>query len=284
MSLILGKHSESGQAQILMALVMGFAIFVGAFFALEYAQKTSTSQVMNVRKSEIRGALDAAVKHAAYLYHHESSCDPVKLNQKLARMALNGSIGQNPGLWQMDVTINPLQPPIRVAFSAATRYTWTNTVDPSLLFNPGTSQDAIVEVWARSGNVRLSQSAILVNNCTYPCNQLAGQDGYCMQNTALITPEILYGTINDPAAYGLNACQGSTLGDLTQDGVIDVRDILVFRNYLRSGSTAGSTTSTLLGGPGISCADFNNDALVDEIDLSILEKALRGYLHTLPTM
>ena len=163
---------------------------------------------------------------------------------------------------------------------------------------------------------RLVQRAALLNTCTHPCSVSPNENnralGVCdstMENTHA------YHRIVDPASFGnlpecitgqrrvgnidTNYCND---GDMEDD--IDPIDITVLRNYILSGSQQGSCALYLHGNiPGqfsipcvdstgstcndgaaanIPCGDLNSDQSIDEVDLSILEKILRGYLNGVP--
>jgi hypothetical protein len=63
-----------------------------------------------------------------------------------------------------------------------------------------------------------------------------------------------------------------------------VADLLILRNYLRTAETAGSCGALLAGTRDCSsCADLNQDGQVNDIDLGVMEKALKGYLYWVPT-
>lgn len=93
------------------------------------------------------------------------------------------------------------------------------------------------------------------------------------------------GDLNAPPGYAL------------PDGIINTTDLFLLKNYVRSGDPSGATPSPIPVGPpmpfnGVThvgqagsrpCADFNGDSLVNETDLHLLEKYLRGYLFWLPT-
>jgi hypothetical protein len=58
-------------------------------------------------------------------------------------------------------------------------------------------------------------------------------------------------------------------------GGISIQDRVIFQNYLKTGDTIG-----VLNSVGPTCMDVNFDQIVNETDLNILEKMLKGYLYT----
>ena len=108
-------------------------------------------------------------------------------------------------------------------------------------------------------------------------------------------PGIAFHRINTPAAFpdaaGVGSCGANRYGDIacgeglaTTDGRITLDDWTVLRNYLRSGSLAGAETAAgVLCNPSYPiCADLNQDRLINEADLSVMTKFMRGYIHRLP--
>jgi hypothetical protein len=207
-----------------------------------------------------------------------------------------------------------------VSFGPVTRIKWRgnlaapNNVDPTvtgITYNQGTSQDAAIQVWTTFGTQRVTQVAALINNCTYPCS--AGPPGFVSdQCTRAWDPEIAFHRIDTPAAFptgvnqlaGVQTCVGGLGGRVrgqvklaagaactpappfgncvggacaAAPNTVTIDDVVTLKNYLRSGDWAGSCSNILTA-----CGDLNNDGVVDEMDLNILEKVLRGYLYWIP--
>ena len=173
------------------------------------------------------------------------------------------------------------------------------------LDQPGRSMDAMIEVWTTTtGNVRVQQRAMLINNCSYLCS--TSGTSFCPAKVVGVHDDgVVYHRIEGPANWpdvgtALRACRGGRrVGDVDASDCaaghadrIDVADLVVLRNHLRTGTYAGTCDGIMndaggacgacnSGGAG-SCGDINGDGLVDETDLNILEKILRGYLNVTP--
>ncbi len=305
-----GGGGEAGQAQILSAVMLGIVMLTASLYSLQHAQQTSEWQVKSTKRMEMRSALDLAIKHAAYLYHFESGCDPVVLNDKLAYLNLDGSqkvpTAADPfgTLRQMNVTVNSIT--YRVAFGPLSRLTWTGNASPVAdpviaSYLPSLSQDVLFEVWTSAVRNRVVRRAVFINTCTHPCSSVVANSSPCeIQRDR----SIAYHRITTPGTFpggsaaspdtsiwgagGRRCGPGSAraIGDVTATaGTLDVYDLVVLQTYLRSGDVRGSGgSSVLVGAAGVTaCGDLNNDQLVDERDLNIVEKILRGYLYWTPS-
>lgn len=286
------RRQESGQAQILIALAMSTVMISAAYYTLERTQKAGETAIRQMKLSEARAALDGAIQFAAYLYQFQSGCDPVLFNEKLSRLNLDGSLLESgtssPTIRQMDVSVNFTA--FRIAFGPVTRIDWVgSTDDPSVPNEVGTSQDALIETWTTSQSTRFIQRAVLINNCTYPCSTSLSSSGYCV---AASDAAIAYHQI-DPHSFPIPSCGGTgstgvaggAIGGTSSYGIVDsldqvinVPDLIVLRNYLRSGQTEGSVGEFVIK----ECADVNQDGMLNEIDLNLIEKLLRGYINYIP--
>src|SRR5688500_5403794 len=85
-------RGESGQGQILGAMAIGTTLLSAALFALQHSQQTAKLQIKGSDRGEMRLALDSAVRHAAQIFRNDAGCDPIILNERLARIELDGSI------------------------------------------------------------------------------------------------------------------------------------------------------------------------------------------------
>lgn len=198
----------------------------------------------------------------------------------------------------------------------------TSAPDPSLPASGptiGVSQDASLQVWTTDGYQRVTENVVFINDCSYSCAPEAA--AATANPTALWAPSAdqcltatdsavayhdVYKIKSFPGAYpapvgfaqpgvACAAVPARNLGNIKVQSLappnpptscapvpapasdsLNIDDIIALKNYLRSQDTAG-TCLTLTA-----CADVNKDGLVDETDLSILEKVLRGYLYWLP--
>ncbi|HTL12508.1 MAG TPA: dockerin type I domain-containing protein [Bdellovibrionota bacterium] len=332
------RLDRSGQSQILMALSVGITMLTAALYALDYAQQSSRLTIRGGMRSEMRKATDAVVAHLSQIYHNDAACDPIQLNERLARLKFDGSVAQQPTYpaapkfppdgtadytafnRYMDVSLNNVLYRVSVGpVSQVSRKDGQNFINSD---TPGNQMDAMVEVWTSRGTIKVLQRAVFINNCSYPCAILdpatgAGVTGFCPPRAAGSGPDyddwVAYHSILNapewpvpsPAAQDqLKTCRGNrrvgsvdTL-DCAKSDVINVADLWVLRNYIRNGLPAGTCTDLMLpiGTSGVacpcasggasatvgSCGDLNGDGHVDEVDLNILEKILRGYLNTSP--
>ncbi|MCC7441220.1 MAG: hypothetical protein IT285_06295 [Bdellovibrionales bacterium] len=317
-------RDECGQTQILMSAVIGAALFTGALYSLDYTQRTTALQTKSVRRGEIRAALDVAIKHAAQIYRNEAGCDPVHLNERLARIQTDGSLAPAPETvatgalpsfppaviydttWTrtMDVAISGTDYP--VTFGPVSQVSRSDGQNFVVADSPQGPMDAMVEVWTSrslgpgpNDGIRVAQRAVLINNCVYLCSRVAPNE-FCPAKSALSHDDgVVFHALT--GADSLPACSGGrrvgnvdTLGCPAVTNRVDVTDLHILRNHIRSGALAGTCEGLLATGggpcpagcaagpPARSCGDLNADLLVDEIDLNILEKILRGYLNTAP--
>jgi len=181
------------------------------------------------------------------------------------------------------------------------------TVDPTTGdYQSGTSQDALIEVSTTDGKMRVVERAVLINNCSYPC---AYTDVGATNCSVAQNPAVSYHIIDSPDVfpnagttaapyetqtwYGGSRCgDGRHFGDLRgadltpsePDGKVGVDDLHTLRDYLRDGTTPFASESVIIGNGSslYGCGDLNLDWQVNEVDLGILEKALRGYLLWVP--
>jgi len=320
--------NESGQSQILAALFLTSAMLTGTLFALERATTLRIDTIKGGRALEMRAALDGAIQHASLIFRGDAACDPRILDRKLGLLdpeKLDGTLVEDEsdlsnagkaGTRQMNVKTNGRT--YRVSFGAVTRVEWRSSVDPGVLnkdptmsgsppsYNSGVSQDAQVEVWTTDGFSRVSQKAVLINNCSYPCaDQVTGASN-C---NAPKNPSMAFHALPDAAVYPndgeleppyesetwygrIRCASGGFFGDLrgpasnpTQpDGEIGVDDLHALKEFLRNGTSEFVPVSSIVGDGHqfYGCGDLNLDWQVNELDLGILEKQLRGYLFWVP--
>jgi len=311
-------EKKSGQVQLLTAAVMTLVAVASALSIMDFTIRNFQSRSQIAKRTEMRSALREAIKHAYYIYYNESSCDPVVLDSKLSRLdpvALDGTIletfpaaGTGPRR-HMNVQVGSHT--YLVSFGAVERLAWDGNsipaADPTIQniagvdrYFEGTSQDAVLEVSTSNfSRIKMSQRAALINNCSHPCsytesgNCEVASDRAVSYHRILDPPNFAFGTttVVSPddtiwGAAGKKCFDTRYFGDLTSavDSQVCLGDLAILKNYLRSGDFAGSSTDILIGAGGVDgCADFNSDGLVNEIDLNILEKVLRGYIYWLPS-
>ncbi len=156
---------------------------------------------------------------------------------------------------------------------------------------------------------KVQQYVILLNTCNNPCRQDQTESGCNRQTTNLSAvyyqmpsnASLIPAAITAPST---RFCQGvaSQRGNLnTGAGLfIDIFDLTILKTYLRSGGVLESSQAIIEGlpigglpGPGAvfgdgnvifpqACADLNRDGRINETDLNIMEKYLRGYINWLP--
>jgi hypothetical protein len=287
-------RNEKGQSQILMAAGIGIAMTTGAMYLLQYVQQTQRSQLRSNFRSEMRSALDTALKQAAVWYRDEASCDPEIFHQKLYYSAAGrtGLQSTRPasGVTRRGMTVVVNGRPYWVQFGRVAR-----------VGGHPESTEVTLDAWTTHLGMRVDQKAVFLDVCSWPCAYTDGETGGpCLATDPLrkdqfhqVTapqsfPKDATGNV-DPTSWdsqGSHQCSApNRLGFLTGSGKIDVSSLLVLRNYLRSGDL---TSAVPLSPPSSSfdprsCADFDGDGLVNEVDLAILEKYLRGYIYSLPT-
>lgn len=306
--------SIKGQSQLIGAVAMAAIMLTLALYSLQFAERTSKTGIQTTQRTEMRSALESAIRFASHVYHSESGCDPVLLEQRLDNLLYDGSIGVVAPTGQVGPTGQTTRT-LRIAVNDTQTYfvtfdpvqsISTPTPAPSTI---GTSMDSTVTVWTEhyaSSTVggqtqqKVSQSATLLNNCTYPCTNPidATEQGVCLTSATPLDNAAAYQTRDVSAASGTGVCFGSRKrGDLnnnsadctspgtTGDNQVGVNDLRILREYLRSGVIQRSCAAILegTGDPRTSCADLNRDGLVNEQDLNIMEKFLRGYLPEIPT-
>jgi len=139
--------------------------------------------------------------------------------------------------------------------------------------------DIVVSMSAKpdGAQVRYDQDIILINTCTNPAVVANANPIANVPILGIITNIASYraeATSSDPAGSFSTAGQNVCLGDVNGDSTVGPGDVLLLRNYLRSAEISTGTSLT-----NIDCTDMNNDGLIDEIDLNILQKSLKGYLY-----
>ena len=321
---------ESGQAQILTALLISTAMLTGTLFALERGNQIRIDTIQGNRGLEMKSSLDGAIHHAAMIFKRDSACDPQILDHKLGLLnneSLDGSLvssrielknGGKSGTRMMRVKTERRS--YLVSFGPVRRIAWQTsgvsvgvpTVDPTIdpdtgAYQSGTSQDALIEVWSTDGKMRVMQRAVLLNNCSYPCAYSESGTTNCSVEQ---NPAVSYHLIDSPNGfpnsgttaapydsdtwYGALRCgdgrnfgdlRGSDLNPSQADGEVGVDDLHALRDYLREGTTPFAPESVIIGNGSTQygCGDLNLDWQVNEVDLGILEKVLRGYLLWVPS-
>lgn len=290
--------NSKGQTHILVAAVMSFIILGAGLRTFQVVENSNLFQFESTRRTGMRIALDLAIQKAYQLYQ-SSGCDVVLLNRKLDRIQVNGSLGTTTGNRYIDLTSNNVT--YSVSFGPVVRYAWNTPANqPAAVTNysPGFSQDALIEVWTSNGRQRMIQRAALINNCNYPCSYVGADASSCQSALdAAVSYHRLQNLASFPTAdHSIGLCFGGRrMGDLNLSGSatcsapgigdsqVDVTDLELLRNYLRTGESTGTCLSILQGNSlTAGCADLNGDQLVNEIDLGLLEKLLRGYINTIP--
>ncbi|MBN22298.1 MAG: hypothetical protein CL678_13535 [Bdellovibrionaceae bacterium] len=298
-------NNNKGQSQILMAAAFGIIMLSGAVYTLQRSEEKSATQTKIARISEMRAALDGAVQFAQQIYQNESGCDPAILQNRLNRLNTDGTfalVTQATTRRQLDMDINRNR--YRVSFGPVINIEYSAGANPSgpNSDTPGMSQDVELEVWttdciAGNGNCvnsrnrqRVVQRAVLLNNCTHPCvntlniNDIGGlgniqASGICVTAT---DPNISYHEFVPGEINGfLASCPtnpGIRMGDANGDDNLNVLDLELLRNYLRNQDSSQFFATLDIS----ACMDMNQDQIVNEIDLALLEKLLRGYIYRLP--
>jgi hypothetical protein len=182
-------------------------------------------------------------------------------------------------------------------------------------------QDVSVTYWVTPYNVldspglpslgtRYEQTITLINTCT---SQIPQQ----LQGASCLGPLHLgpdYFSITDPKAYAdeavahmksnagagisglvsstMNCLTGGVKGDIDGDGRLTYKDRNMIRNILKNNDVTtvngGATPTPIYDTSGNltalgKCMDLDSNGLVNEVDLNILEKGLKGYLPYLPS-
>lgn len=292
-------RNEKGQSQILLVTTLSIAMITAALFSLQRVERINITKTKSGHKAEMRAALKAAVNFASNLYRTEAACDPVTLNQRLSFLEPDGTIRGSgaPTSRLMNFPVSGRN--YQVSFGPLVNLEWRASVDPSALdYRSGISQDASLEVWTTWGDTRVSLTAVLVNDCTTPCSSVyvssatGNRRSPCEEAS---DPTVAFHRVTSPATFpdatGVGDCGGLRFGDLacaeglsTTDGAITLDDWLVLRNHIRTGSNLGAADATgVLCNPSFSqCADLNQDGLVNEIDLGVMTRFMRGYIYRLP--
>lgn len=315
-------RGESGQAQLLLAVIAGIVAILGGAYSLDISRRSIETQSDQSRLSESRSALDEALKFAANVYQSYVGCDPSLLNTRLNYLKPDGTFGSVLTRRRLDVTINADADLItksytisfgRVEYLSSLGGVFSGSASifsvlPSYS-TPGVfkSQDAIIEAWITDSNrTRVSQRAVLMNICTTPCSQFQRKttstttgSGFCAnqpaRDVAGLHDVFSYHSLNlslYPASEPIagNVCTGGNKFGTTCIGACSAssaaNDILQLREFLRGG-TGGPLFAYAANfiGDGITqgCMDLNGDRSVNSIDLNILEKFQRGYIQRIPT-
>mgnify|MGYP007063367445 CR=1 FL=1 len=293
--------SNKGQAQLLGAMVIGIVILSAGMYVVERNQRAAEFQIKSNFRSEMRTAIDGATKTVAHLYHNEANCDPVTLTNLINKIDKDGNVIDEIGTRQISYIVN--ERTYSISIGAVQRISWEGVEDdPSMPWKIGTSQDALIELWTSHNNQRVVQAAALLNTCTYPCSStIKNNDGSVDQTNGICQvasdQAIAFHTLDDPSVFSKETCDGGlrNKGDLNDvnaslgtaecpknqtDSTIDVIDLMIFKNYLRTGRPNGSCETSILASN--ECTDLNNDGITNETDLNLLEKTLRGYIYLLP--
>lgn len=287
-------RNERGQSQILMAAGIGIAMTTGAMYLVQYVQQTQRSQLRSNFRAEMRSALDTALKQAAQWYRDEASCDPEILHQKL-----NHSVAGKTGLQATLPSSGVTRRGMSVVVNG--RSYWVQFGKIARVGGHPESTEVTLDAWTTHLGMRVNQKAVFLDVCSWPCAYTdSDRGGPCLATHPKRTdqfhqvaapqtyPKDTTGNVEPNAwdSQGTHQCAApNRLGFLAGTDKIDVSSLLVLRNYLRGGDL---TSAIPLSPPSStlaprSCADFDGDGLVNEVDLAILEKYLRGYVYSLPT-
>lgn len=312
--------SETGQGQLLAVMTMSAILMMAGLFALDRARNTSTHVARSVRRTELLQALAVGTHWLQKNYQTESVCDPVRLDLALDQMCDDGSrcLGTDvSSMGRRQLAVPSSGQRLLVSFGRVTPVSrgpaLTSSLsgykgDPALLEDPfsdsayrplpagdatlppaqpmwSPSRDTRVELWVRGGGLRVNQQVLLLNVCTHP--MLVRSDSP-YSPSYLPRPSLAYRAIGMAELFG-GTCRGiaTAFGNLNGDEVIDGIDLEILQVYLRTGKIPANASNP--GGVGIRsednfalAADVSCDGIVDELDLTVLEKLLRGYLWNLP--
>lgn len=280
--------NQKGQTLILMVVALSLISTMAALFALDYTRRSHRESMEQKRAVHLIYTLNATARWIHSLYYYECNCDPYVLNNRINqfnRRIYKGTIKEqgldenNAGFEIIVGEFSPAPSLIQAIGIPAGRLVGQeppnqyNTNQGRLVYGP---QDVSVTFWLKPYGrldhneepTRYEQTITLINTCT---TKAPVSTNYLPPTK--VGPQ--FGSIFNIAAYnGLQSakCGNRIRGSVDQtDSVLDVNDRIIFQNWLKNSDTAGALD--------VSCNDLNNDGLRNEIDLNILEKSLKGYLH-----
>jgi hypothetical protein len=295
---------QRGQGLLVMVMVLTVISTGVAMYALEQTRMSQRNAIDFKRTSDVLSILHASAQYLQNIYQNEANCDPYAFNMRINSMnnrVYNAALRQQPlinptdasaGNYRISITTISPQPPLSqnliqpIGSNAAGA---TPTPYVTLGYGP---QDLTVtytvvpfaSTRGALGNTKYRQSVTLINTCSRISETSLGP-----------LPSIVLGSVVDPPNYNgtfAAAVQDTSTTGFVANGicgtvprggidtnkpVLDVQDLQVYSNYVRSGVTVG-----VLGAPGpldISCADTNRDGILNELDVGIVEKTLKGYLY-----
>jgi hypothetical protein len=293
---------QSGQSLILAVFGIAIASTTLALFILKLSGSTYETSIEHRRSIDVIYVLNAVARSLQYIYYYEANCDPYLFNNKInlfrnrifnapfagrsldmtyAARQFVISIGEmNPP----PPTIQSVPPPAGVAAGGGAVPTYYTAGLGA--FGP---QDVSVTYWVTpfgqslgsQGGVRYEQTVTLINTCTAGVGAgIPGPQFGSITNIALYQGAQPAGT--DPAAAYIQGgnpwaggpCGGSPRGGINNTSKVTAQDRNIFQNYLKNGDTSG------VGIP-LACMDMQNDGVINEIDMCIIEKALKGYINYL---
>lgn len=309
---------NEGQAQILAIIVLANVMLAMLLGVMEYTQQVRLRSIQESRVTEMRRALDGAHRMLLQLYR-EGVCDPVALNNKINFLDTDGKQTDVTGRRQVQFMVNGHR--YEVSIGPLSRLAWALFEDPSFPADGpglgqdivGISQDVVIEVWTHFGNTRVTQKATLINDCQYPCayvyeGALNPKMGMCAvpsdpnigyhivnptgsfspdTDAALVNSNTVALTIGGQIAGNVSIPIGGSCttasnepdaatGTFVGPARLDVRDLVVLREYLRSGGKDATCPAR------VQATDLNVDGVVNENDLVLFQKFLRGYIYQIP--
>jgi hypothetical protein len=289
-------RAQAGQSLILAVFGVAIASSTLAIFMLRLSGNAYDTSIEHRRSIDVIYVLNAVARSLQYIYYYEANCDPYLFNNKInlfqsrifnapfagrsldmtyATRQFLISIGEiNP----KPPSIESLPPPLGAGAAGAVPQYYTAGMGA---FGP---QDVSVTYWVTpfgqtlgsQGGVRYEQTIALINTCTSgsgagpQLGKISNLAAYQGAQPAGTDPAALYLGGGNPWAGG--PCGGGPRGGINNTGDVSSADRNIFQNYLKNGDTSGVAIP-------IPCMDMQNDGVVNEVDLSIIEKGLKGYLN-----
>lgn len=285
---------ERGQGLLLMVMAMTLIATGIGLYSLQQAQHAQRESVEFKRSSNVIASLNGVAQYLQQIYYNEANCDPYLFNQRLNQLtnrvyqsrlrsqSLAVDSGSSPSYNSGIGAMRP-QPPSPSTLQPPLGTNSTTGILPApygvVGFGP---QDLSITYWVvpygtmgERGATRYEQTVTLINTCS----------PYAPADYTATPPRPAFNSITDPVAYAAAVlaeipntptanvrCGTRARGSIdSNDATITLSDREIFMNYVRSGDTANVTTD--------GCADMNSDGILNEVDLNILDKTMKGYLY-----
>lgn len=297
------RVAEEGQGLLLMVMTMTLVATMIGMYSLQRARMTQKDTVQFKRASNVINTMNGVAQYLHHIYYNEANCDPYLMNVRLSQMSnriyrsnlrMNAPLAVDSGAAPaLNVSFGAMIPPPPTAAQMPAPLGSSTGAVPKSYSQKGLGpQDVSITysvvpygTMGDTGATRYEQTVTLINTCSprttanYDTADISstipgfGDITSASQFAAALAAEVPNTTTSNMVCTGGTGNPG-VRGSIDSNDTLSLDDREVFMNYVRSGDNAGVINGTATG-----CADTNGDGMLNEVDLNVLDKTMKGYLY-----